>query len=343
MKDYIRYISSLLCCIALSTVLLIAVSAHPGGTNDDGGHWDYDVGEYHYHHGYPAHDHYDSNGDGIVDCPYDFDDQTGINSGSPSSGGTYSRNYASYDYDPPETITVYKDREVLKEVPVTPTWIKWTLGVSVVWILYLIMSNRAANDWNANLERSIEHLNQKAKEQEASHKAELQKMYEVYKDKCFQFGKAHKEELDNVISDKNKIIDDLQSENTILRNELHSVISSIPVGEAFYPDPGHPELLLYKIEIPEDVYFTEDNIPVKGIVTNYAPFGDYTVFTLQNSSVYHFSKLCSNTFNTEPVHLFYIMERKRPCQRCGKNHDALLPVWYRQLLELKSRLKKPTE
>ena len=34
------------------------------------------TGEYHYHHGYSAHDHYDMDGDGNVDCPYDFNDQT---------------------------------------------------------------------------------------------------------------------------------------------------------------------------------------------------------------------------------------------------------------------------
>lgn len=338
MKKYIRCIFSLLCCIALSTTILITASAHPGGTNADGGHWDYDAGEYHYHHGYPAHDHYDSNGDGIVDCPYDFDDQTGINSGSSSSGETNSRSYSSYDYDPPETITVYKDREVIKEVPVTPTWIKWVLGISVVWIFYLLMSNRAAHDWNVNLERSIEHLNQTAKEKEAFHKDELQRMYEVYKDKCFQFGKTHKEEIDKIASDKDKIISTLQCENASLRAELHSVISSIPVGEAFYPDPKRPELLMYKIEIPEDVYFNENRVPVKGIISNYAPFGEYTVFTLKNSPVYHFNKYCSNTFNTEPVHLFWILGRKRPCQRCGKNHDTMLPIWYMQLLELKSKL-----
>ena len=337
MKKYIRYIFSLLCFIALSTVLLITASAHPGGTNDDGGHWDYEAGEYHFHHGYPAHDHYDSNGDGIVDCPYDFDDQTGINSGSPSSGGTYTRNYASNDYNPPETITVYKDREVIKEVPVTPTWIKWALGVSVVWILYLVMSNRATNDWNANLERSIEHLNQKAKEQESAHKAELQKMYEVYKDKCFQFGKIHKEELD--VSDKDKIINDLQCENTSLRKELHSVISSIPVGEAYYPEPTNPELALHRIEIPKDVYFIEGNIPVKGVVTNYYPFGDFTVFTLKNSAIYHSNKYCSGTFNMEPVHLFDVISRKRSCLRCGKNHGTAPPEWYTELITLKKYCK----
>lgn len=56
------------------------ISAHPGGTDANGGHIDHSTGEYHYHHGYPAHQH-----DG-GQCPYDFDDKTGqasgLNSGS---------------------------------------------------------------------------------------------------------------------------------------------------------------------------------------------------------------------------------------------------------------------
>lgn len=69
----------LLLCV-LSCLLLFALSpsayAHPGRTDEDGGHTDSDTGDYHYHHGYPPHDHYDMDGDGEIDCPYDFDDQT---------------------------------------------------------------------------------------------------------------------------------------------------------------------------------------------------------------------------------------------------------------------------
>lgn len=63
----------------------LTASAHKGRTDDSGGHTDYSTGEYHYHHGYSAHQHYDMDGDGIIDCPYDFDDQTNHNSGSSSS------------------------------------------------------------------------------------------------------------------------------------------------------------------------------------------------------------------------------------------------------------------
>lgn len=58
--------------ILMSIVIIIlgscvAVFAHPGKTDSDGGHFDRSTGEYHYHHGYPAHQH--ENGT----CPYDFD------------------------------------------------------------------------------------------------------------------------------------------------------------------------------------------------------------------------------------------------------------------------------
>jgi hypothetical protein len=65
--------------IALLLVALLPCSvavAHSGGTDSHGGHTNHSTGEYHYHHGYSAHDHYDMNGDGIKDCPYTFKDNT---------------------------------------------------------------------------------------------------------------------------------------------------------------------------------------------------------------------------------------------------------------------------
>jgi hypothetical protein len=52
----------------------ILVFAHPGRTDSDGGHYDHSTGEYHYHHGYPAHQH----PNGV--CPYD--DKIKNNSGT---------------------------------------------------------------------------------------------------------------------------------------------------------------------------------------------------------------------------------------------------------------------
>ena len=68
--------------IALVASFAIIVNAHSGKTDGSGGHIDYATGEYHYHHGYPAHSHYDMDCDGKVDCPYEFKDNTNHSSGN---------------------------------------------------------------------------------------------------------------------------------------------------------------------------------------------------------------------------------------------------------------------
>lgn len=62
--------------ITLVAVLVSFTVLHSGKTDSHGGHYNHSTGEYHYHHGYSAHDHYDMDGDGIVDCPYSFKDNT---------------------------------------------------------------------------------------------------------------------------------------------------------------------------------------------------------------------------------------------------------------------------
>lgn len=84
----IRYIVLLL---ALLPLLAIPVVAHPGKTDSSGGHTDHETGSYHYHHGYPAHQHYDQNGDGKPDCPYEFDDKTNNDSNKTPSNSEISK------------------------------------------------------------------------------------------------------------------------------------------------------------------------------------------------------------------------------------------------------------
>lgn len=72
---------------AMSVIVLLAsavigVNAHSGRTDGSGGHYNRSTGEYHYHHGYSAHDHYDMDGDGKSDCPYEFKNNTNHSSGT---------------------------------------------------------------------------------------------------------------------------------------------------------------------------------------------------------------------------------------------------------------------
>lgn len=83
-------IYALIAFLILPTVVLVT-SAHSGRTDGSGGHRNHSTGEYHYHHGYSAHDHYDMDGDGVKDCPYDFDDKTGHRSDVEQSEGEDSK------------------------------------------------------------------------------------------------------------------------------------------------------------------------------------------------------------------------------------------------------------
>ena len=88
MKKVFIITSMLLLITLLIGFAALSVRAHPGRTDGSGGHTNHDTGEYHYHHGYPAHDHYDMDGDGVLDCPYNFDDKTDHNTDSEYNSNT---------------------------------------------------------------------------------------------------------------------------------------------------------------------------------------------------------------------------------------------------------------
>ena len=83
-----KLVSVLLCLLLLA----MPAAAHSGRTDSNGGHTDHSTGEYHYHHGYPAHQH----PNGV--CPYDHSSkeaessgQTSASSGEVVSSGKHGR------------------------------------------------------------------------------------------------------------------------------------------------------------------------------------------------------------------------------------------------------------
>lgn len=72
----LRIITSITLIVLIIFNLSLPVLAHSGKTDANGGHYDSSTGEYHYHHGYPEHQH--TNGK----CPYDYDDKTNHQSGT---------------------------------------------------------------------------------------------------------------------------------------------------------------------------------------------------------------------------------------------------------------------
>ena len=79
-------------CAMITYLCILPASAHSGGTDSQGGHWDRSTGEYHYHHGYGPHDHYDMDGDGEDDCPYQFDSRV---IGVTNTSDAYDKGYSA--------------------------------------------------------------------------------------------------------------------------------------------------------------------------------------------------------------------------------------------------------
>ncbi len=82
--------------LLLSLALLApSAAAHPGRTDSDGGHFNRTTGQYHWHHGYSEHQHYDMDGDGKKDCPLTFKGSAASKSSSSSKSTTSSKSSGS--------------------------------------------------------------------------------------------------------------------------------------------------------------------------------------------------------------------------------------------------------
>lgn len=109
--------------ISALLILCVTVSAHSGKTDANGGHYDRSTGEYHYHHGYPAHQHTD----GV--CPYDFVDQT-------DTGTSVNRTEKSDSHVPAQD----KSRKTeQKETPLLLSAIAFVLGHIYVFALPFVI------------------------------------------------------------------------------------------------------------------------------------------------------------------------------------------------------------
>ncbi len=140
----IKHLSFLLSILLfMLSVFMITAFAHPGKTDGSGGHTDHSTGEYHFHHGYPEHSHYDVDGDGTIDCPYDFDDKTGHDSGtdvgtstSSNSQGITTKPKVSQPY-PSVSVSTKDDN---REEDAVPIWIRVLMIVLTVLVILMAIS-----------------------------------------------------------------------------------------------------------------------------------------------------------------------------------------------------------
>lgn len=129
--------------LILAILLIIPSFAHPGRTDSKGGHTNHSTGEYHYHHGYPEHQH----PNGV--CPYDKKAaaSSGISSKTPNPSTSASS--SSTNTDPKEALSEWKEKysgdelrtneqEKQEEKKLSTTWVAVIASVSSVTAFALI-------------------------------------------------------------------------------------------------------------------------------------------------------------------------------------------------------------
>lgn len=126
--------------------------AHKGRTDSDGGHYDSSIGSYHYHHGYPAHQHTDGK------CPYDYTDNFSLSTTNISSSTDNAiarieylekenKNLINSIYNLNSEINKYKKELQKKESTISSLWIIFIiLDLISIYISYNIgLYNKNSN------------------------------------------------------------------------------------------------------------------------------------------------------------------------------------------------------
>lgn len=260
----------LLCCPAASL-------AHPGRTDANGGHHDYNnvsgLGSYHYHHGYSAHLHTD----GI--CPYDYNDVTGSNSGSSSSNDSYisssDNSYWNgydygydYGYEKGFSDAEEKYHSLLAAGIVTPS----AIGIAAIAKMKI------------NASRENRHISQLMSQK-----------------------KAYENQIKS-LSDEAKKLEKLNSEKyqTFVKQ-----IQTSPIRSHGYTVNGDTT---FDYLIPEGIIINEKGYPEEEFPD--PVFGDkFNVFVNLSSNVYH-KRTCYHATNGCRIHIMSAQKKYRPCSVC---------------------------
>lgn len=310
MGSYMKRFLAISLCLFL-TILPITAHAHSGRTDASGGHYDRTTGEYHYHHGYPAHDHYDMDGDGILDCPYDFNEKNnGIKENISESSGV--KNTISTVRDSPEEKEKSEMRDILIVI---------ALSFIIVFGQYLVIrqKNYDIAYWKNKLD-----LDLKKQKNEYEAKITASESLEEILAKIAS-GKREESEIRMHIAHEYEELEKVKQQRRRKEAEIQSLISH-----------GYEELEKIKQkrkimkQAPLDVSFGEDGMPIYWKPNPKKPYGDYTVYFNEKSGIYHVDHYCASYVSKE-THIFKVIDRARPCKKCAEGffNFVSVPDWYK--------------
>lgn len=122
----------------VSVCFHVITFAHSGSTDANGGHYDKETGQYHYHHGYPAHQHIG----GI--CPYNYDDKTNHNNDYDYKTSN-SNSHSSNSYNP----SYQRDDDYEEDHIIFWRVLLITTIMNVLFVLFfeIYLYNRKLPDW----------------------------------------------------------------------------------------------------------------------------------------------------------------------------------------------------
>lgn len=308
-----RKILSIIVCVFALSFVCMTVYAHPGRTDSNGGHTDHSTGEYHYHHGYPAHDHYDMDGDGIPDCPYKFEDITSQNKSSHSSNSATSdsTNKLVKENTSPqplsrETEDASTSKKDVKEVP---DWVYWIFCILALSVLCLSVSNKWKKDeikqWEISFNREIN------KEKEQKEKYET-KINDIKMDLASQ---EHRYEIK------------LEEYKENLRTSIVSIDHSFRYVRG-------SDYLYYLVGAPDGDTVGSDGLPRSQDCTKHKWGDKYTFYiALDSKSVKFHAANCAHKGGV-PVNAYFLSKKyiRTPCKFCNPQIPNL--SWYFRYKEI---------
>lgn len=303
-------------CMIMALLLLSVASAHPGRTDGRGGHYNSATGEYHYHHGYRAHQHTDLDGDGKADCPYNFDDQTGARSGT-SSSKTTSVTTSSVQTPAKETqkVTFW---EILPSLAIGlfPFWVP-----AVIFVVSKVRAPfRRKKERLATLNQCMRDLNNILPTDQ--NKEEYDSLRLARPAMCEELRAQY-----DVLCGRKRLYDGLVP---ICTNYLKTYITDLTVRTRKFQREHRAEYFTAigrATGIPNGCYVGEDGLPHSTIY-------DIYTFYSSNQNIYH-SSGCRYANVAHPVNAATVEKyRMRPCRVCDPHFDI---TWYYAYMDFTSK------
>lgn len=304
-------ISLFLTALFVVVILLpITASAHKGKTDAYGGHYDRSTGEYHYHHGFDAHQHYDINGDGIPDCPYDYEDRTNHNRSSSGSSSNYTA--ITVETKPPEYYTIVKEREV--PVYRVPVWVfaVFVLFAAVFFIMYLIIKSKSDTIDNLNKELKKQKLEYEQRILEGKKDVDL--LREQIQETKNSISSKYEGEIQTILSELNKKTETHVEEILFIKSSFRNDLQSI---DSIFKAIRGDNYLYYLIDVPIGDSVGSDGLPRCGDCTLHKWGYKYTFYISLDRKGTKYHKFDCAHKGKVPINAYSLtLSNIAPCKLC---------------------------